>query len=213
MAKKYNLAGQRFGRYTVLNYCGTSKFGSSLWICECDCGNIKTIPTNGLTSGQYKSCGCLKKERMEIAGKTHGSSKTRLYKIWKNMKTRCLNPKNHKYKSYGMRGISICDEWQRSFESFYLWAISAGYNDLLTIERIDVNGNYEPENCTWIKSECQALNRRNTRKVIFEGRELRVKEFSELCGISESTVYKHLKNGLVDFTDYVKTGLPFHTVK
>ena len=212
MPAKSNLLGMKFSNLSVIRYVGLSKFGSSLWECECDCGNKKVIPTNGLTSGQYKSCGCLKKERFRNSITIHGQSKTRLYKIWKNMKTRCLNPNNHKFKSYGLRGINVCEEWKNNFEQFYEWAINNGYNDSLTIERIDVNGNYEPLNCTWIEHDKQALNRTNTRKVIFNGQKMSVKEFSFLTGINEATIYKHLRNGIVDFTDYVNTGLPFWTV-
>lgn len=212
MAKVKDLKGKRFGILYVIAFKGCDKYGHATWECICDCGSKKIISSSSLKRG-CKSCGCIRRDKLIERTTTHGNSKSRLYKTWKNMKTRCLNSNNYKYKSYGARGICICDEWANSFESFLTWALSNGYNDKLTIERIDVNGNYEPRNCKWIEPEKQALNRTNTKKVIFEGKEMSVKELSLISGVSESAIYKHLRRGMIDFTDYIKTGLPFYTVR
>lgn len=207
-----DLSGKKFGYLTVIDHAGIDKFGKHTWNCVCRCGNRKIISSNGLKCGDYKSCGCQKSERFSKINTIHGKCKTRLYKTWKNMKTRCLNSKNYKFKNYGGRGICICTEWL-DFENFERWALSSGYQNNLTIERIDVNGNYCPQNCTWIIPENQALNRRNTKKVMLHGEKMTVKELSKIMSISESCIYKHIAKGMIDFTDYFETGLPFYTVK
>ena len=161
--------GEKYGRLTIKEYAGKAKNGSTLVKCICDCGAEKTVRLYALKNGTIKSCGCLAKELLIERNKTvkyttHGQSRTRVYTIWCDMKQRCLNKNQEVFKYYGQRNIAICDEWLNDFNSFYDWAIRNGYNDNLTIDRIDVNGNYKPSNCRWVTMKEQ---RRNTRKNVF----------------------------------------------
>ena len=193
--KKNYLVGQRFGRLIVLENTGESNNQGMLWKCKCDCGNEKIIPTQALTSKHTQSCGCLQKEKLFEANVKHGKSHTRLHSIWKTMKQRCLNPNNYKYKDYGGRGITICDEWQNDYLKFEVWALENGYDENAkygecTIDRIDVNGNYEPSNCRWVSGKEQARNKRNCRYVFFEGEKYTLAELSELLGVPAKKVYR-----------------------
>lgn len=160
-----NLIGQKFGRLTVIEhvkFVNGKRFSG--WKCKCDCGNITFQHTHQLKHGLVKSCGCYSKDRLHnihIAEK-HGCSNTRLYITWRNMRDRCHNKKNKRYSSYGGRGIRVCEEWNSSFSKFKEWALSNGYTDELTIDRIDVDGNYCPENCRFVT---RAENNRNRRCV------------------------------------------------
>lgn len=169
-----DLSGRKFGRLTVVRRLKPEEVETVQynWLCQCECGNYVKASANKLKTGHTKSCGCLKRE-FSIGDKTrtHGLRKsTRLYHIYATMKQRCNNPNNSQYKNYGGRGIRVCDEWnhKNGFESFYKWAIGAGFDESKTwqeqsIDRIDVNGNYEPSNCRWVTNLEQQRNKRTSK--------------------------------------------------
>lgn len=163
MKNPKNIAGQRFGRLTAIKRTGQDRFGHSIWLCSCECGDTKEIAIHSLTSGRTKSCGCLDREKHILRPNrlTHGECGTRLYRIWKKMKSRCHNPNDPDYQRwYGSKGVSVCLEWYYNFWIFRNWSILHGYKDDLSIDRIDPYGNYEPSNCRWATALEQARNKR-----------------------------------------------------
>lgn len=162
----HDLSGQRFGRLTVVEQAERSKAGEIRWRCRCDCGREIVTQANNLTSGSSKSCGCWKHEKLALDHTTHGGRKTRLYSIWVGMRRRCYEETSVSYKNYGGRGISICDEWRNDFSAFRAWALKNGYDDSLSIDRINNDWNYEPRNCRWATPKEQAANRRKRRKKV-----------------------------------------------
>lgn len=186
-----NLVERQFGELIVLKRNPVnSKSGNARWDCKCSCGNIATVIGSKLRSGTTKSCGCARKSKI-----AQGFSKTRLYRIWSLMKKRCYRNENENFKHYGGRGIEVCDEWKKDFIAFRSWALSNGYADNLSIDRIDVNGNYEPKNCRWVDTKTQANNRRNNRIIIYLNNEYTVSEFADFLKVSYWTVRNQLKLG------------------
>ena len=167
----------------------------------CDCGNEVQASTAKLNFGSVTSCGCAKRERIIEQSTTHGLSRTRLYKIWVDMKKRCYNPNSNRYDDYGGRGIVVCKEWLNDFQSFYDWAMKNGYSENLTIERKDVNGNYCPENCCWITAKEQARNQRKTIRYTLFGIEKPLVEWCEYAEIKNSRAYQRYKNGNNPFNE------------
>lgn len=183
MGKSIDLASQKFGKLQVLCVDTNPSNKTKRWICRCDCGNITTAKTNELTSGHKTSCGCKKQNYFK---KVHGQSGTRLHHIWKSIKMRCNNPDEPSYQHYGKRGITVCEEWENNFSTFYNWAIKNGYSDTLTIDRIDVNGNYEPGNCRWATIAEQSINKTNTVYIELNGI---LKPMKEWCNIYNVPYY------------------------
>lgn len=199
MPKALDLSGLRFGRLVVQHLVNSrvAKDGKPRrrWLCQCDCGNTIIASTQDLRKGDVKSCGCLKRDETIKRMTTHGSSHTKLYNIWKAMRKRCRNVHNSDFDRYGGRGISVCAEWDSSFESFRDWALAHGYEDGLTIDRIDVNKGYCPDNCRFCSMKSQANNRTSNVIVEFDGRSHTIKEWSEITGIPYSRLYMRLKKG------------------
>lgn len=160
---RIEIGGKKFGRLTVLRYDST-KEKRAYWQCRCDCGNRIITAGKTLRSGATQSCGCLQKERTSKARMTHGLSGTRLYRIWGVMKSRAANKNFDRFRYYGARGISVCEEWKNSFEVFRDWSLKNGYENHLTIDRINNDGNYEPSNCRWATISTQMKNRRKFKK-------------------------------------------------
>jgi len=158
------------------------------FLCRCDCGAVKVIKLNSLRTGKTKSCGCLLVERRL----KHGFFGTKQYTVWHDMKQRCLNPNEKWFKNYGARGITICKEWLDP-KVFCEWALMNGYQDNLTIERIDNNGNYCPENCKWIPGEEQHKNTRRNRKITFNGKTQILTDWARELKISCSALSERLK--------------------
>lgn len=200
--KQYeDLTGKRFGRWTVL-YEGEPIIGSGnrrlrRWICRCDCGSERLVRELNLKQGKSSSCGCYHSDLMHEVGKvntTHGMSETRLYRIYKHMICRCNNPNDIRYDIYGGRGIRVCDEWS-SFEVFAEWAIANGYRDDLSIDRIDVNGNYSPDNCKWSSDQEQASNRRSNILIEYNGKTQNIAYWANEVGMPYKKLWKRIKNG------------------
>ena len=190
-----DIAGMRFGRLTAIKVVGTSKTGCSIWEFECDCGNkIQKIGAE-VRCGSVRSCGCLRRETTRNRTITHGQSKTRLYKIWHKMRDRCSDSAYGDDKRlYYERGIRVCEEWSQ-FEPFMIWAIENGYEHHLSIDRVDVNGNYEPNNCRWATPKEQARNTRHNVYVEVNDERMTKAEMTERYGIDGTTFDHRIRKG------------------
>lgn len=210
LPKLKDLSNMRFGRWTVM-YRGENKRDSrgypiTTWHCRCECGTERDIYANSLLNGKSKSCGCDKhvvQDWCRTNFSTHGHSKTRLYKIWAGLKKRCLNPSSINYKNYGARGITVCEEWLR-YEPFEEWALKNGYDDSLSIDRIDVNGDYSPGNCRWATFDEQANNRRTSAYYEFNGQTHTVAEWSSIYNIPYKRLWEWLNRGLTFEEIFIK---------
>lgn len=199
MTKIEDLTGQKFGYWTVIERAENHPSTRSVqWLCECECGTQRVIRASALKRGETKSCGCHKNDYNRI----HGGKGTRLYECWRQMRYRCENPNNQAYAYYGGRGITVCDEWH-DFRNFQKWAMENGYDDSLTLDRIDVNGNYEASNCRWANKKVQMNNRRNTKHYKVGGKSLTMSEWSQLTGIPRSTIYNRIRKGIA-FEEAIK---------
>jgi hypothetical protein len=195
MGKKLNLTGRKFGSLNVLSEAGKNKQGKFLWKCLCDCGKETIVAGASLVTGNTKSCGCRAHDKPHHY--THGLSSERLYNIYRCMKARCYNKKHRSYLRYGGRGIIVCDEWLNDINAFFAWAMSHGYRDNLTIDRKNVNGNYEPSNCRWATNEFQQSNTRKNVWLEINGEKHTISQWSRLSNIPITTIRGRIKNGLL----------------
>lgn len=180
-----DLSGQKFGRLTALYKLHNYHKKGTYWLCICECGNFAEVFASHLTSLHTKSCGCLH-------GEKHGDSHTRLHNTWEHMRGRCYNPNNPKYKNYGGRGIKICDEWYNSYLAFKDWAINNGYDDTLTIDRINNDGNYEPNNCRWATIKQQNNNQRKNLSFTINNVTKTLAQWCETYNISYHKAYQRI---------------------
>ena len=193
-----DLTGKKFGKLEVIGVHDTGS-RKTYYVCQCDCGDIKVVRADALISGATKSCGCIKKEQDKInlsANHKHKMSGTRIYETWQDMKRRCYNKQNARYDRYGGRGITVCDEWLNNFQSFYDWAISNGYSDDLTIDRIDNDGNYEPSNCRWSTAKEQCNNRGSNINITIGNATKSLMRWCEIFNVDYKKVYaRYKRNG------------------
>lgn len=199
MPKLIDLTGQRFGRLTVLERA-ENKRGHAAWLCRCDCGRSIVVQSDSLKSGNTRSCGCLFAEtslrKIAALHKDHDRrTKTRLYNIWHGMRKRCKVVSHNSFRYYGERGISVCPEWETSFDAFRDWAIKNGYSDNLSIDRINNNLGYSPTNCRWVDGKMQGRNKRNNKRYFYRGENLTAAEWADQQGLDVRILRSRLNSG------------------
>ena len=192
-----DITGQKFSHWTVLEYSGRYKNGDSAWLCKCDCGRIQNVAGYSLRKGKSKSCRtCWTELYVEGPNKTHGlAHKTPLYNVWNSMKSRCYRQSDKRYQNYGARGVKVCDEWRDDFKTFYDWAIAHGYKKGLSIDRIDNNGDYCPENCRWATDLEQANNTTRNVYIEYRGKNQTVAQWAREMGLNLTTLENRLYAG------------------
>lgn len=195
MGKFIDLTGKRFGRLVVVSRVESDKRGEVQWLCRCDCGNEPIATGNHLRRGYTNSCGCLSRERTVDTHRTHGGTGTRLFYVWSSMKGRCQNKNDKAYPNYGGRGIEVYGEWKDSFEAFRDWALDNGYEEGLTIDRIDNNDSYSPENCRWVTLREQNRNKRTNVNMSIGGVTKCLKEWAEVFHINYGTFKARYHSG------------------
>lgn len=191
-AHRKDITGVRYGRLVAMYDTGKSLYGSRLWLCQCDCGKTKEYSVSRLSKGDVVSCGCRLAEIVPPPAITHGLSKTRLYHIWEGIKQRCTNKNEKHWDRYGGRGITLCKEWYE-FMPFHDWAFANGYDEnapvhACTIDRIDNDKGYSPDNCRWVTSKQNTRNRAITIKQTINGKVYTIPEIAEVFGINENTI-------------------------
>ena len=202
-----DLSGKIFGRLEVIERAETKIEDNgkhrAMWRCKCKCGNEIVVRSDHLSMGRISSCGCLKKEIVSDKQKVHGESKTKLYGVWCAMKRRCYNKNTKFYGDYGRRGILVCDEWKDDYEAFRKWMLDNGYHDGLTIDRIDNNRGYSPDNCRIVTMKEQGNNRRSNVLYTSNGETHNLKQWSEITGINYKTLHNRIRTGW-KFEDAIK---------
>jgi hypothetical protein len=189
-ADTLDLTGQVFGRLRVIGPAERTRNNETAWYCQCSCGNVCIKPTRSLRVNNIRSCGCLKRENK--ANWKHGQRRNPIYKCWHSMIQRCTNPNNSSYADYGGRGITVCERWQH-FMNFYADMGERPLN--MTLDRVDNNGPYSPENCRWATTSEQSRNTRHTRMITFNGRTQCLQDWATEIGISHATIASRLKRG------------------
>ena len=197
-----NLIGQKFGKLYVKEFVGTEN-SHALWRCVCKCGNEKVMSSKNLLTNNVKSCGCLKNKGYEHGDSVKNGHKERLYKVYKSMIGRCYYPNSPNYKNYGARGITVCDEWLHSYDSFKKWAMENGYDPnskkyQCTLDRIDSDKNYCPENCRWASMKEQLNNTSQNVWITANGFTLNIQQWADRLGVLHSTLQTRKRMGWSD---------------
>lgn len=187
-----DLTGQKFGRLTVIKRGENTNLGLARWVCKCDCGNEVLVPGSSLRNGHTTSCGCYKQEVVKTCSITHGMRHERIYTIWTSIKTRCYNQHSNRHHIYSDRNIGMCDEWKNDFQCFYDWAMANGYTDKLTIDRIDNDKGYSPDNCRWVTNKENCQNKRNNINITYKGKTQCLSAWCEELGLNYKTVHKKI---------------------
>lgn len=198
MSKFIDETGNRFSKLLVLKRVENAGNGHTQWLCKCDCGNKCVVTASNLRRGRQVSCGCYGKSVNAKNNVPTELKQSRIYTIWKDMLYRCNCEKSNRYSRYGLRGIKVCDEWVDNFNAFYEWAMSNGYDDTLSIDRIDTNGNYEPSNCRWASRKTQARNRSTNRLLTYKGVTKCLAEWCEIYNLKQQTISQRIKYGWDD---------------
>lgn len=190
MSKFVDLTNHRFGRWSVLERAASAG-RRTMWTCRCSCGTTRAVEASNLRNGLSSSCGCLMRQRAREANRTHGLTGTPEHRSWKSMISRCTQPSSRDFADYGGRGISVCARWRSSFANFFE---DMGPRPSLghSLDRIDVNGDYEPENCRWANAKEQARNRRTSHVVTFLGRSMSLAEACEAAGLPYGLVHDRI---------------------
>ena len=194
---RLNLVGQKFERLTVEEWIPAHDNICGKWKCRCNCGNLVLVPTHSLKSGNTKSCGCFRKgiiKPRSFEGEYTDKHRPRLYWTWINMIRRCENPKAPDYYRYGAIGITVCEEWH-DLPTFLNWAYTHDWQEGLTLDRINNNGNYEPENCRWADVFTQGNNRRTNTLWEYNGKTMTLAQWSRKTGLSSETLLHRKKAG------------------
>jgi hypothetical protein len=195
--KKGNYIGDEYGELTVIEFVGAVK-GSGVYKCKCTCGNTKEFFLSNLRMGRTKSCGCRRDESVSKKLRKHGDRHTRLYQIWTNIKSRCTNPNTSSYKYYGDKGIGISDEWKDDYSKFKEWSLENGYDEKMTIDRVDNNGGYYPDNCRWTDRITQSRNRDCAWYITIDGITKHAKDWCKEYGVNYKTAHNRLSYGWSD---------------
>lgn len=195
MGKLIDLTGRRFGRLVVMEREQHRKSKGIAWVCMCDCGKKTIVTSDKLKNGHTKSCGCLWLETIKQSNRKHGQTETKLYRVWRGIISRTCNPSSTNYANYGGRGITICEEWRKSFETFCEWAVQNGYAEGLSIDRIDNDMGYYPQNCRFITMKEQSKNTRRNRYLEFNGMRMTESDWADSLGIRRETLCFRLKSG------------------
>lgn len=195
MSELKDLTGQRFGRLVVIARAENSHAGQARWLCACDCGGKSVSVGSALRSGRATSCGCLRREKLLLANTKHGGSDSHLYHVWCDMKRRCQDEHGKDWENYGGRGIEVCDEWKNDYVSFQRWALENGYSQGLTIDRIDVNKGYSPDNCRWADAVTQSRNRRNVHIITYNGKSQTLSAWAAEYNIPYEVLYYRCQRG------------------
>ena len=200
MSQRIDMIGKKYGRLTILNLHHKDKNSRLFYLCRCDCGDEKIINGERIRKGKTKSCGCYNREITKSRSIKHNMRYTKIYNVWRNIKERCISNN----KDYGGRGIKVCDEWLNNFKAFYEWSIKNGYiekiengKNIISLDRIDVNGNYEPSNCRWVTNDIQCNNKRNNLFVNYKDTKYTVSQLSKKFNIKYEKLRKAYHKGTI----------------